>query len=50
MPKVNVRMRVPMQDNECDNGEPVKMSSSDEFFSESIQVALDDPGMWKGKG
>jgi hypothetical protein len=35
-----------MQDNECDNGEPVKMSSSDDFFSENIQVDLDDLGIW----
>eukprot|EP00978_Attheya_sp_CCMP212_P045318 scaffold341964_cov72-Attheya_sp.AAC.1 len=39
-----------MQDNECDNGELVKMSSSDDFFSENIQVDLDDPGIWKAKG
>eukprot|EP00978_Attheya_sp_CCMP212_P029759 scaffold106874_cov62-Attheya_sp.AAC.1 len=40
-----------MQDNECaDNGELAKMSSSDYFFSENIQVDLDDPGIWKAKG
>eukprot|EP00978_Attheya_sp_CCMP212_P019676 scaffold55357_cov47-Attheya_sp.AAC.1 len=39
-----------MQDNECDNGELAKMSSSDDFFSENIQVDLDDPGIWKAKG
>eukprot|EP00978_Attheya_sp_CCMP212_P010211 scaffold24524_cov61-Attheya_sp.AAC.1 len=39
-----------MQDNECDNGELVDMSSSDDFFSEHIQVDLDDPGIWKAKG
>eukprot|EP00978_Attheya_sp_CCMP212_P043137 scaffold276000_cov75-Attheya_sp.AAC.2 len=39
-----------MQDNECDNGDPAKMSSSDDFFSENIQVDLDDPGIWKAKG
>eukprot|EP00978_Attheya_sp_CCMP212_P025848 scaffold83971_cov84-Attheya_sp.AAC.6 len=38
-----------MQDNECDNGEPAKMSSSDDSFSENIQVDLDDPGIWKAK-
>jgi hypothetical protein len=39
-----------MQDNESDNDQPVKMSSSDDFFSENIQVDLDDTGMWKAKG
>eukprot|EP00978_Attheya_sp_CCMP212_P018889 scaffold52210_cov31-Attheya_sp.AAC.1 len=39
-----------MQDNECDNGEPAKMNSRDDSFSENIQVNLDDPGIWKAKG
>eukprot|EP00978_Attheya_sp_CCMP212_P018563 scaffold50946_cov66-Attheya_sp.AAC.3 len=41
-----------MQDNECcDNGEPAKMSSRDDSFSENIQVdLLDDPEIWKAKG
>eukprot|EP00978_Attheya_sp_CCMP212_P017784 scaffold47921_cov55-Attheya_sp.AAC.1 len=26
------------------------MSSSDDFFSENIQVDLDDPGIWKANG
>eukprot|EP00978_Attheya_sp_CCMP212_P020912 scaffold60496_cov59-Attheya_sp.AAC.2 len=39
-----------MQDNECDDGEPEKMSSSDDSFSENIRVDLDDPGIWKAKG
>eukprot|EP00978_Attheya_sp_CCMP212_P002092 scaffold4329_cov76-Attheya_sp.AAC.2 len=42
-----------MQDNECDNGEPAKMSSrEDDSFSENSQVDLDDPGIWiwKSKG
>jgi hypothetical protein len=26
------------------------MSSSNDFFSENIQVDLDDPGIWKAKG
>jgi hypothetical protein len=39
-----------MQDNECDNGEPARTSSSDDCFSENVQVDLDDPGIWKAKG
>jgi hypothetical protein len=50
MPKVDIRMRVCRMHNEYDNGEPAKMSSSYDFFSEKIQVDLDDPGIWKAKG
>jgi hypothetical protein len=39
-----------MQDAECDNDEPKKMSGDSDFFSDNIQVDLGDPGIWKAKG
>ena len=39
-----------IQDAECDNDEPKKMSGASDFFSDNIQVDLGGPGIWKAKG